>query len=217
MQALMTAAPAKDLRFASLGDIDTSIPMRPSRLYKARPPASFRRHIDRYRPMVELYSMQYELPAGLLYAMIETESSFNPKARSLDNAVGLMQLVPHSGARDAYRHVKGRLGTPTVDALQNPNINIQLGAAYLRLLLDRHFDDVENDDVRLAVALAAYNWGPGRVRGVLRSEGEPKSVREFESQLRKHAPAETRRYVKSVSRRMQSYAAHVPLLSASTG
>jgi soluble lytic murein transglycosylase-like protein len=46
------------------------------------------------------------------------------------------------------------------DMLFDPVINVRLGTAYLRELADRYGD--------VNVALAAYNWGPGRIDRRLR-------------------------------------------------
>ena len=46
-----------------------------------------------YEAYVEAYAEEYELPPSLLYAVIRTESEFNPDAVSSAGAVGLMQLT----------------------------------------------------------------------------------------------------------------------------
>ena len=77
---------------------------------------------------------------NLVWAIIAVESEFNPRAVSVRNAQGLMQLMPETAARF---HL-----TDTFDARQN----IHAGTTYLRTLLDRFGGD-------LKVALAAYNAG----------------------------------------------------------
>jgi soluble lytic murein transglycosylase-like protein len=86
-----------------------------------------------------------DLPPELLAAVVHTESSFVPTARSNRGAVGLMQLIPSTGHW---------LGT---DNLIDPAQNIQAGAKYLRYLTDRFAGDQQK-------ALAAYNAGEGNVR-----------------------------------------------------
>lgn len=203
------SAPAADLRFASLGDITPHLQrlrQRPGP-YR-RPPTlsgSTRQRAKKIRPLVNQYARKYSLPPALILAMIEQESSFNPLAQSGKHGVGLMQLVPHEGGRAAYRYSERKPGTPTLQELQDPKTNIRLGSAYLRLLLDRHFDDIQDEDVRVSVVLAAYNWGPTRMRRVLQSDGLPESMDELEALLEKHAPAETRDYVRKITFRMGAF------------
>jgi soluble lytic murein transglycosylase-like protein len=209
MKALMPAAHEVDLRFASLGNIQPHLQrlrQRPGPYRK--PPAltgSIRQRAKKLRPLVNEYARKYSLPPALILAVIEQESSFDPMARSSQQAIGLMQLVPHEAGTAAYHFSERRPGTPTLQELQDPKTNIRLGSAYLRLLLDSHFDDIKNEDVRVALALAAYNWGPTRLRRVLRQTGLPATLDEVESLLEKHAPVETRDYVREITDRMQAY------------
>jgi hypothetical protein len=83
--------------------------------------------------------------ALLVAAIIEAESSFNPCAVSHQGAVGLMQVMPETA------------GSATLESLTDPTLNIDLGTAYLRHLLDLYDGDLE-------LTLAAYNAGPSNVR-----------------------------------------------------
>lgn len=219
-QVTMTAPaikPAKgetDLRFASLGNITPQLERLQKRpapyRTKAAEPApiitkSIKQRLKQYRPLVNQYAKKYELPPALILALIEQESSFNPEARSPRNAVGLMQLVAHEGGSAAYRFSERKKGIPTLQELQDPKTNIRLGSAYLRLLLDRHFDDIQDEDLRVAVALAAYNWGPTRLRNLMERNGTPATVKELEALLEQHAPPETRNYVRKVTMRMDAF------------
>jgi soluble lytic murein transglycosylase-like protein len=214
LQPVRAALPAPahagtDLRFASLGDIAPHLQRLRQRPGPYRQPAvvsgRMRLRATQIRPLVAQYARQYRLPPELILAVIEQESAFNPQAQSHRNAVGLMQLVPDEAGREAYRYTERRPGTPTLQELQDPQTNIRLGSAYLRLLLDRHFDDIESEDARVAVALAAYNWGPTRMRKALERHGLPDSVDEVEALLEKHAPAETRDYVRKITHRMEAF------------
>lgn len=208
------AAGQTDLRFASLGNITPQLArlqQRPAPYRtKAAEPApviakSLKKRLKQYRPLVNQYAKKYELPPALILALIEQESSFNPEARSPRNAVGLMQLVAHEGGSAAYRFSERKTGIPTLQELQDPKTNIRLGAAYLRLLLDRHFDDIKDEELRVAVALAAYNWGPTRLRNLMERRGTPATVKELEALLEQHAPLETRNYVRKVTMRMGAF------------
>jgi peptidoglycan lytic transglycosylase len=82
-------------------------------------------------------------------AEIRAESIFNPKARSGANAMGLMQVLPGTGAT-----VSRSLGLPWGGAasLYDSDTNIMLGTAYLRQMLNKYGLPY--------VAIAAYNAGP---------------------------------------------------------
>ncbi len=82
-------------------------------------------------------------------AEIRAESIFNPKARSGANAMGLMQVLPGTGAATARS-----LGMPWSGAasLYDPDTNIAIGTAYLRQMLDKY--------ALPYLAIAAYNAGP---------------------------------------------------------
>jgi len=83
-------------------------------------------------------------------AEIRAESVFNPNARSPANAMGLMQVLPGTGAGVAQRI--GLAGYAGADSLYDPETNIAIGTAYLRQLLDKYGQPY--------VTIAAYNAGP---------------------------------------------------------
>jgi soluble lytic murein transglycosylase-like protein len=88
----------------------------------------------------------------LVLAVIEVESNFHNFAVSPVGALGLMQILPSTG--EALAH---RLGIPWHGSrtLFDPEANVKLGVAYLHELRERFG--------HLPTALAAYNWGPGRI------------------------------------------------------
>ncbi len=91
---------------------------------------------------------QHDLPLALLLAVARGESDFEPNARSKANAYGLMQILWPSTAR--------HLGIDTLSQLLDPCTNIDAGARYLNEMRRRYAGD-------LHLALAAYNYGPGRI------------------------------------------------------
>jgi peptidoglycan lytic transglycosylase len=107
----------------------------------------------RYTTIVRVHAKENDLDPALLAAVIESESKFDPNARSSAGAIGLMQLTPTTAKGIAsYTH-----GTRfRVSDLTDPDINVRYGAWYLRHLLDKYHDNER-------LALAAYNAGEDNV------------------------------------------------------
>jgi len=93
-------------------------------------------------------SLAYSIPESLLLAIARGESDFDPSARSHANAHGVMQILWPVTAR--------HLGIHRLSELYEPCTNIDAGARYLKELLARY-------DGNVHLALAAYNYGPGRI------------------------------------------------------
>ena len=113
-----------------------------------------------------------------LAALIRVETHFDPYATSHVGAMGLMQLMPATAAEVA--HKKGiRFSSRQ---LFNPTVNIQLGSAYIKTLINR-FGDVRT-------ALIAYNAGPSLARHAHLSAGVrayPRNVLAEYERLTMHA------------------------------
>jgi membrane-bound lytic murein transglycosylase C len=121
------------------------------------------RQAEKYRSTVARFAEQYKVSPSLVFAVIRTESNFNPFAVSSAPAFGLMQLVPSSGGRDAYRKAKGQDVIPSRDYLFDPDNNIELGSAYLHVLLYNLLERIENTVSREYCVISAYNTGPKNV------------------------------------------------------
>lgn len=121
------------------------------------------RKADEYRPIVAKYGKKLNVSESLIFAFIRTESNFNPFAMSGVPAYGMMQLVPASGGRDAYRRAKGLDQAPTKEYLFNAENNIELGATYVALLRDEYFAPVQNPVSREYCVISGYNTGSGNV------------------------------------------------------
>lgn len=118
---------------------------------------------EKYKDLVKDYAARHKISTSLVYAIMRTESNFNPYAVSSAPAYGLMQLVPTSGGRDAYRKVKGEDGIPSKEYLFEPANNIELGTAYLGVLSYSQLEAVQNDVSREYCVISAYNTGAGNV------------------------------------------------------
>lgn len=118
---------------------------------------------DKYRATVTRFAEQFKISPSLIFAVIRTESNFNPFAVSSAPAFGLMQLVPTSGGRDAYRKAKGKDTIPSREYLFDPENNIELGSAYLNVLSYTLLEQVDNEVSREYCVISAYNTGTGNV------------------------------------------------------
>lgn len=128
----------------------------------------------RARPFVEAINREnseFQLSAELLLAIMETESAFNPMARSPIPAFGLMQIVPASAGQDATAKLFGKPRLLAPSYLYNAENNIRVGAAYFNILYYRYFKGIEDPLSRLYCAIAAYNTGPGNVSLALTGSG----------------------------------------------
>ncbi len=105
------------------------------------------------RQEVEEKSRAANLETAYIYGLIRQESRFIMDARSAVGASGLMQLMPAT-ARWTARRV-GLDYKPSM--ITDPHVNLRLGTAYLKLLLD-DFEAVQ------PLAIAGYNAGPSRPR-----------------------------------------------------
>ena len=111
-----------------------------------------------YRETVLAESMKNELPPSLVFAVMHTESGFDPMARSSVGAMGLMQITADTLDWTIYR--LGEEAQPE-GILYDAEANIKYGAALLRLLTNE-FGRVEN-------VLCAYHAGWGNVKSWLKN------------------------------------------------
>lgn len=158
------------------------------------------RRSEKYLSIVVRYAAQYQLDPKLVLAIIYVESAFNPMAKSHAGAYGMMQLVPRYGGRDAYAFVYNQDKMPSPSELYRPEKNIQLGCAYLHLLLHKHWTVEPVEEKRRDLAICSYNWGPHNVKKKVydRFQGRWLSYEDMYQHLRRYTPKETSDYLARV-------------------
>ncbi len=107
----------------------------------------------KYSEYVDRYSAKYHMDRNFVYAVIKTESNFDPSAESDVGARGLMQLMEDAYDWVGYRMEDGR--EISYDHMFVPEYNIEYGTYLLMLLYDEYGD--------YETTLAAYHSGRGNV------------------------------------------------------
>lgn len=131
--------------------------------------------IEYYFPMFEELLARHNMPEDLKYLAI-VESALNPHAASHAGAVGLWQFMKPT-AREMGLNI-----TKYIDERRDPEKSTVAAIEYLSKLYNRFGD--------WALAMAAYNAGPGRVSYAVRKAGST----DFDKVMR-YLPRETRAYV----------------------
>lgn len=147
-------------------------------------------HPLKFEDTVYRYAEEFSLSPSLVFAVIRTESKFDPEAQSAAGAKGLMQLMDNT-----YEWVgKSLLDDPQpMENICEPETNVRFGCRLLAYLLKR-FENTET-------ALAAYNAGVGRVAAWLKNP----SYSEDGVTLKSIPLDETRQYVERVTKAQEAY------------
>lgn len=95
------------------------------------------------RSLIDRAAARYGLEPALVHAVVFAESAYNPEALSPKGAIGLMQIMPATGAD---------YGVPNPADLYDPAVNVRVGVRHLRRLLRKY-----NNDYRSVIL--AYNAG----------------------------------------------------------
>jgi peptidoglycan lytic transglycosylase len=146
-----------------------------------------------YRELVRREAEEWGIDPLVLAAIIRQESAFKADAVSPAGAIGLMQVMPPTGAQLARAHGPRPFSEVT---LSTPEVNLHLGAAFFVDMSRRYGGD-------LALVLSAYNAGPTRANR-WRAYPEASDPLRFTERI---PFTETRGYVKSVRRNLGLYQA----------
>ncbi|WP_286263794.1 murein transglycosylase domain-containing protein [Thalassotalea atypica] len=168
---------------------------------------------QKYSEFVLASARKYQVPASLIYGVIETESSFNPYAVSAANAYGLMQVVPSTAGKDVYQKIKKKAGQPSKQVLFDPKQNIDIGSAYLNILKTNYLAKVNQQQSKHFATISAYNGGAGNVlrtfgtnRELAFSRINQLNAQEVYRKLTKeHPKLESRRYLEKVTKAEKRY------------
>jgi soluble lytic murein transglycosylase len=144
-----------------------------------------------YRELIRREALEWGIDPLVMAAIIRQESAFKADAVSRAGAIGLMQVMPPTGAELARRH---GLRSFSTDVLAVPEVNLHLGAAFFADMGRRYDDD-------LPLVLSAYNAGPTRATA-WRSFPEAVDPLRFTERI---PFEETRGYVKNVRRNVALY------------
>ncbi len=110
-----------------------------------------------FHPEIQNAANQQQLDPALIFGLIRQESAFDEFAGSSAGAIGLLQLKPSTA-----KQIANELNEPWTNDfnLLLPEVNIKYASRYFKKLLDRY-------NGHYALALAAYNAGPNRVKNWL--------------------------------------------------
>ncbi|MEZ4301856.1 MAG: peptidoglycan DD-metalloendopeptidase family protein [Polyangiaceae bacterium] len=121
-----------------------------------------------YKPLFETAARKHHIDADALAIVTLVESAGDPEATSPAGAVGLMQIMPKTGALIAEQQ-----GVPgfSESLLRDPAVNVDFGAFYLSEQAS-HLGAGADLTKQIALATAAYNAGPAAVKAHLEA-GRP--------------------------------------------
>jgi len=105
-------------------------------------PKSYPDSIQQWCPLIEKFSLKYEIDSNLIAAVILQESGGQSEAYSASGAVGLMQIMPKDGIAENFQCINGPCfrNRPTMEELFNPEFNIEYGSKMLSNLYQNHGD-----------------------------------------------------------------------------
>ncbi len=156
-----------------------------------------------------------QVPPQLVYAIMHSESSFNPMARSHVPAYGLMQIVPRTAGVDSYKFLYGGKKLLSSSYLYDSQKNITIGSAYLHILYYKYLRKIKDPQSKLYCTIAAYNTGAGNVAKAFSGKtninnaaliiNNMSSDMVYKTLMKKLPYNETKHYLEKVTNRVSSY------------
>ena len=148
-------------------------------------------HPIEYKQYVEKHSKEYGVPEYVIFAIINVESGFDPRAMSSVGALGLMQMMPTTFTwLSSFEHLDENL---PADDLYDPEVSIRYGTYYLKYLFEKFYN--------WNTVFAAYNGGEGNVAKWLKNP----EYADGEGNLKDIPFSETKSYVKKVNSAIEVY------------
>jgi len=144
--------------------------------------------------LITKYSIAHGLDPALMIALAYAESNLNPNAESRKGAIGVMQVYPTKDNLEFCGLTKSEL--------YNPEKNIECGIKLYKHIYEKI--PVQDEEMRLILGLAAYNWGLGRVLKLIKRLPKYSSIKH----IYKKFPGETRHYIKRV---YENYSKPLPI------
>ena len=167
---------------------------------KAQHEKDLRNYPVAYTDLIAQYAAEFSLDPYLVTAIMRCESSNDPAAVSKKGAIGLMQIMPDTGAWIA--HKLDLDDSYQQQQLYDPAVNIRFACWYLRFLTNRLHQE------RTAI-IAAYNAGHGSVEDWLSDPAYSENGR-----LNTIPFPETERYLEKVTTAYDKYIVLYPELYA---
>ena len=126
-----------------------------------------------------------------------------------------MQLVPKTGARDAYQWIYKKDKFISGRYLYKPRNNVELGCAYLSMIRHHYFSDIRDDERAYICAIPAYNTGVGNVSKALINKKNIKEASKKANKMNREelydklysdlGSKEAKNYLKKVWTRKENY------------
>ncbi len=165
-----------------------------------------------YIPYILKYSNGQNVSLPLVLAVMKAESNFNPKARSVKGALGLMQLMPET-AMDEYKRLNIKISKKQLkeQLISQPELNVVLGIKFLQYLENR-YAEIKDPDLRRQLVTVSYNAGFRGVKLSLKCKSYTcvklrvnMFGHEYFNRVVRQLPMETRSYLIVVNRAYKRY------------